>query len=165
MPLLDRNGWKTDQYVRYDAFFDAPAIIVPATALDAALAERKPGQKIGVELPNTFYPGEILPAQDSVDLIAVAFPKFNDGRGFSIGKMLREQGFEGTLRAAGSIIPDQFAFALHCGFDEVEIGEEQAGRQPIEQWLHALTLIDLSYQETEDGGPSILERRKAARAA
>ncbi len=115
MPLLDRTGWKQDEYVRYDEFFAAPAILVPATVLDAALAERKPGQKVGVELPNTFYPGQILPAQDQVDLIAIAFPRFNDGRGFSIGKMLREQGYKGVLRAAGWIIPDQFAFALHAG--------------------------------------------------
>lgn len=162
MPLLDRNGWKADDYIRYDEFFEAPAIIVPPGTLRAALEERKDGQRIGVELPNTFNPADLKPAQGALDLIAVSFPRFGDGRGFSIGKMLREQGYGGTLRVAGSIIPDQFAFALHCGFDEVEISEEQAARQPIEQWLHALTLISDSYQDTVDGTTSILKRRRAA---
>ena len=67
--------------------------------------------------------------------------KFSDGRGFSIGRALRDQGYKGTLRASGALIPDQFAFALDCGFDEVEIGDAQAARQPEAQWLQALTTI------------------------
>lgn len=164
MPLLDRSGWKADDYVRHDEFLAAPAILVPATVVDAALEARQPGQRVGVELPNTFYPAQLAGVQDQLDLVAISFPKFNDGRGFSIAKLLREQGYAGTLRASGALIPDQFAFALHVGFDEIEISEAQAARQPIEQWLHAATLIPTSYQNGEDGTVSILERRKAARA-
>lgn len=164
MPLLDRSGWKTDDYVRYDEFFVAPAIIVPPASLDAALEARQDGQRIGVELPNTFAPGQLRPVHDRLDLVAIAFPKFNDGRGFSIGKALRDGGYRGTMRAVGALIPDQFAFALHCGFDEIEISEAQAQRQPIEQWLHALGLIGASYQDGEDGIVSIFRRRQAARS-
>jgi uncharacterized protein (DUF934 family) len=163
--LLDRNGWKTDDYVRADEFFAAPAILVPIEALDAALAGRAAGQRIGVALPNTFHAADLLAVQDRLDLVAIAFPKFSDGRGFSIGKALRDQGYRGVLRAAGAIIPDQFAFALHCGFDEVEIDDAQAERQPIDQWLHALTLIHAGYQDGPDGSVSIFRRRQAAAEA
>jgi uncharacterized protein (DUF934 family) len=154
LPLLDRNGWK-------DEAFD----IVDYAELDAALAARAPGRKLGVRVPNDIHPRALAPVQDRLDLIAVAFPQHKDGRGFSLGRMLRQQGFEGTLRASGHILPDQFGFALHDGFDEVEIDEAQAARQPVEQWLRARALISESYQQTRGGPATIFEKRQAARAA
>lgn len=161
MPLLDRNGWTTDAFRRDDP--GATAVIVPFDVLAEALAARSPGQRVGVDLPNTTAPEALAAVRDQLALIAVAFPKFSDGRGFSLGRSLREEGYGGTLRATGPIIPDQFAFALQCGFDEVELGDEQAARQPIDQWLHALTIVDVSYQDAVDGTPSIFKQRAAAR--
>lgn len=158
MPLLDRTGWKDDPFVRFDEGFDAPAILVPATTLDAALAARGEGQRIGVELPNDFHAPDLLPAQAALDLVSIRFPAFTDGRGFGIARLLRQQGYAGPLRAAGPLIPDQFAFALRCGFDEVEISAEQAARQPLEQWLAAAAQYGASYQ----GPGSILARRRSA---
>lgn len=152
MPLLDQDGWKAEGFdvVAYDD-------------LDAALAAKGPEQKLGVLVPNHIHPRDLAPVQDRLDLIAVEFPKHSDGRGFSLGRMLRQQGFEGTLRASGHILPDQFGFALRDGFDEVEIDEAQAARQPVEQWLHARALISESYQQTENGPATIFQRRRAAR--
>lgn len=162
MPLLDRTGWRDDSYVRADTVTDAPVLLVPLAAVAEGVP---PGVRVGVEIDNDVDVAALVPLLGAVDLIAVRFPKFNDGRGFSIARQLRRAGFAGTLRAVGPLIPDQFAFALRCGFDEVEIGEAQAARQPIDQWLHALTLIDVSYQDGGDGLVSILERRRAARVA
>lgn len=161
MPLLDRSGLKPDAYRRDDLAGDA--IIVPADALVAVLANRRPGQRVGVDLPNDAGLDAVTPLPDGLDLIVIAFPKFSDGRGFSLGKTLRERGFAGTLRATGSIIPDQFAFALQCGFDEVELDDDRIARQPAADWLHALTVVDVSYQDAADGTPSIFRRRAAAR--
>ena len=164
MPLLDRSGLIPDPFTRDDP--TAPAIIVPLADLDAALAARPAGQRIGVDVPNTAVAPSILatiPTQGGIDLIAVAFPKFADGRGFSIAQALREAGYTGTLRATGQLLPDQFAFALQCGFDQVEIDDARLARQPLEQWLSALGEVTLSYQSSPDGTPSIFERRKAAR--
>ena len=160
MLLLDRSGRTPDAYVRGETPAGA-ATIVPVHALDAALGARSPDQRIGVDLPNDHPAGVLAPRQDEIDLIAIAFPAFVDGRGFSLARSLRGQGYKGRLRASGHLIPDQFAFALQCGFDEVEIDEEQAARQPVEQWLRALGAIGERYQTVPDR-LSIFARRRSA---
>lgn len=145
MKLLDRHGWTTSELVP-----------VPIEALGAGVA---------LLLPNTVHAADLLPLQDRLRLVAIDFPKFSDGRGFSIARALRAQGYEGRLRATGALIPDQFAFALQVGFDEIEISDAQAARQPLEQWLQALTAFHDSYQNGEDGTASILTRRRYASEA
>lgn len=161
MPLLDRNGLVPDDYVRGVPPEAAEAVIMTIDALEGALAAKGDGRRIGVDLPNDFKVEKLHPAQDRIDLIAIAFPGFGDGRGFSLARALRGQGYRGRLRASGHLIPDQFAFALECGFDEVEIGEEQAARQPVDQWLRALSAIGESYQQGP-GRISIFARRRTA---
>lgn len=145
MKLLDRHGWTT-------------SALVPVP-----LEELGRGTALAVE--NTQDAAALRPLQARLKLIAIPFPKFSDGRGFSLAKALRAQGYTGTLRATGALIPDQFAFALQVGFDEVEISDEQAARQPVGQWLHALTAFHDSYQNGEDGTASILTRRRYAAEA
>ena len=68
------------------------------------------------------------------DLVAVDFPAFTDGRGFTLARLLREKGYRGRLRAVGGLIADQYAMARRVGFDEVRITAALAARQPAEQW-------------------------------
>lgn len=93
-----------------------------------------PEQGLAVEFPNDREPADLLPWLDRVELIRVAFPAYTDGRGFSIGRRLRELGYTGRLRAAGPLIADQFRMARRVGFDEVEIPDALAERQPVAQW-------------------------------
>jgi len=51
--LLDRDGLKADAYVRTGEDWSAPAILVPVERLGEALAARRHGQRVGVELPNS----------------------------------------------------------------------------------------------------------------
>ena len=67
-------------------------------------------------------------------LIRIRFASFADGRGFTLARRLRLQGYKGRLRAAGHVIADQYAMARRAGFDEVEIDESLAARQPEDQW-------------------------------
>ncbi len=71
---------------------------------------------------------------DKLHLIRIAFPAFNDGRGFTIARDLRRMGFTGILRAAGHVLADQYAMARRSGFDQVEITASHAARQPAGQW-------------------------------
>lgn len=160
MPLRDRAGERPDNFVRLEAAgTNATNVLAPLASLEAALADLGEGRRVGVEIANTTKVSELAPFFDRLDLIAIAFPGFADGRGFSIARSLRAAGFAGRLRAVGPLIADQFGYALACGFDEVEIPEALALRQPVAQWLRAL--------ETTPGGlavgASLLDARHAAR--
>ena len=79
---------------------------------------------------------DALPASfEGVDLIRVTFAAYSDGRGFTLARYLRGLGYRGRLRAVGPLIADQYAMARRSGFDEVEIPDEIAARQPEDQWL------------------------------
>lgn len=70
-----------------------------------------------------------------LEMIRIDFPSFADGRGFTIARALRLRGYTGRLRAKGHVIADQYAMARRAGFDEVEVTDEIAARQPQDQWL------------------------------
>ena len=72
---------------------------------------------------------------DGVPAIRIDFPSFADGRGFTIARQLRLRGFKGRLRAKGHFLADQYAMARRTGFDEVEIDDALAARQPQDQWI------------------------------
>jgi uncharacterized protein (DUF934 family) len=71
-------------------------------------------------------------------LVVIAFPKFTDGRGYSLARKLRTHyGYAGELRASGEILFDQLQFLARCGFDSFEITNAatlrllDAGRRPL----------------------------------
>ena len=161
--LLDREGLKADLYSRA-AGANESHVLLPLADLAATLAARAGNRGLGVEIANTTKVADVLPHLDSLALVAIAFPSFSDGRGFSIAKSLRNAGYRGTLRAVGPLIADQFAYALACGFDEVELPAESAARQPIDIWLAAARAFRATYQRNHNPvGASILDRRQAAR--
>lgn len=142
MPLLDRTGFVQDPWVRVSEtppVLETGKFIVPlerARDADAIVAQ---AEDIGVHVRNDVAVEEIFAVGRAVSLVSVDFPSFADGRGFSLARQLRRHGFDGELRAFGHLIADQFAFALTCGFDTVEISDALAARQPERQWLEALT--------------------------
>ncbi|APZ54268.1 DUF934 domain-containing protein [Salipiger abyssi] len=74
---------------------------------------------------------EIAPG---VEMIRIDFPSFADGRGFTLARLLRLRGYDGRLRARGHVIADQYTMARRAGFDDVEISDELAARQPEADW-------------------------------
>jgi uncharacterized protein (DUF934 family) len=87
-----------------------------------------------LDLPLDADPDAVPRHFDRLTHIVIPFPGFADGRGFSLARRLRALGYRGRLRAVGHLIPDQYAFARFCGFDEVQISSEQADRQSESQW-------------------------------
>lgn len=98
-----------------------------------------------VDLASDTDPGD-LDAYLGAALIRVDFPSFADGRGFTLAAMLRRLGFAGRLRARGHVIADQYAMARRAGFDEVEIDDDLAARQPEDQWIARADWRDHDYQ-------------------
>ena len=88
-----------------------------------------------IDVPSDTDPAILSNRLSKIDMIRVDFPSSADGRGFTIARRLRLMGFEGKLRARGHVIADQYAMARRSGFDEVEIDEALAARQPEVQWL------------------------------
>ena len=98
-----------------------------------------------LDLANTDDPAVLEGHLGNISLIRVAFPAFSDGRGFTVGRRLRMMGFTGTLRATGHVIADQYAMARRVGFDDVEISDELALRQPADQWAFRADWRDHDY--------------------
>jgi uncharacterized protein (DUF934 family) len=102
--------------------------------------------ELGVDLPSTADPHALRGRLGSIPMIRVDFPAFNDGRGFTIARTLRALGYMGRLRAKGHVIADQYAMARRSGFDEVEISDDLATRQPEADWLRRANWRDHDYQ-------------------
>ncbi len=117
----------------------------PVDKLDELIAAELPA--LALELDNDFEAELLAPVIHRIDLIKVNFPTSADGRGFSLATQLRMLGFQGRLRAAGHVIADQYAMARRSGFDEVEISEALARRQPEPQWLARSDWQDHFYQQ------------------
>ncbi len=88
-----------------------------------------------IDLANTDAPAALLPYLADLRLIRIAFPSFSDGRGLTLGRRIRMMGYVGRLRAKGHVLADQYAMARRVGFDEVEIPDDLAARQPEAQWV------------------------------
>ena len=95
----------------------------------------QPKTGYGLDVPNTVTADQLMPYFDGVAMIRISFPHFYDGRGFSLASHLRLLGYDGRLRAHGHLIAEQYTMARRCGFDEVEIDQKLADRQPEDQWL------------------------------
>ncbi|MED5501501.1 DUF934 domain-containing protein [Salinicola salarius] len=95
-------------------------------------------------------------------LIAIDFPKFTDGRGYSIARLLRERyGYGGQVRAVGDVLIDQLFYMSRCGFDAFSLREDQI----VEDALHALDSFSLSYQPGTDTTEPLFRRRMRERQA
>lgn len=101
---------------------------------------------LAVELASDAEPTTLSDHLQAIDLIRVNFPEFADGRGFTTARVLRLMGYSGRIRAGGHVIADQYAMARRAGFDEVEIDDEIAARQPEEQWLRRANWRSHDYQ-------------------
>jgi uncharacterized protein (DUF934 family) len=138
-------------------------VIVPLSRLTAGpLPERRPG-RLGVVLRNTDPVSAVVPYLGLIDVIALEFPKFTDGRAYSQARVLREQcGYTGELRAVGQVLIDQLLLMRRCGFDAFEIG----GAQNLPAWRKAFEAFSVVYQPTGDGRTPVsrLRRRLAAAA-
>jgi uncharacterized protein (DUF934 family) len=58
---------------------------------------------------------------DQLQIIALTFPKFTDGRPYSSARRLREARYGGDIRAIGDILIDQLPLMLRAGFTSFQI--------------------------------------------
>lgn len=100
---------------------DAQKIIVPLKiwALKPAGLD---GKTVGVWLDSADDPAALAGDIQSLPIIAVNFPTFKDGRGYSTAYLLRTRyGYTGELRAIGDIQCDQLFYLKRVGFNAFAI--------------------------------------------
>lgn len=116
---------------------------------------------IGVWLKPADDPDALAADVQCLPLIAVEFPQFGDGRGYSSARLLREKyGFHGELRAIGEILRDQLYDLRQCGFDTFAL---QPGRN-VDDALAALDDFSDNYQATVAQPLPLFRRRLQAPA-
>lgn len=137
--IVTDNGFQKDTWEAEGGLF------IDLEKFGQDVTERDP-KKTAIDLPNDVSSASLKGLFGSASMFRIAFPSFADGRGFSLARQLRHMGYKGKLRARGHLIADQYGFARDCGFDEVEISFELAGRQPEDQWLARIPNPELSYR-------------------
>ena len=93
-------------------------VLIPADLWLAGHEHFAAKPSVGVWFDSHDEPELLGEKVNELPLIAVNFPRFVDGRGYSIGRLLRERfGYRGELRAIGDVLLDQLQFMKRCGFD------------------------------------------------
>lgn len=134
-------------------------VLVPLetwNAQRATLTERAASGsgQVGVWLDSHEQP-DAIEGLEMLSHIAVNFPKFADGRGYTIARRLRQRlGYPGELRAIGDVLRDQLFYMQRCGFDAFAL---LAGKN-AEESLSAFDDFSISYQGAADD-PRPLYRR------
>ncbi|KQQ46699.1 oxidoreductase [Rhizobium sp. Leaf311] len=122
--------------------------------LDAfvARAEESNDVGLGVLIKPADDVERLRPFIDRVGLVAVSFPAFNDGRGFSHASLLRTRlNYTGELRAVGDVLIDQVPLMLRTGFDSFAVTNETAIRRLSQNRLPG---IDEHYQPAAKAAPA-----------
>jgi uncharacterized protein (DUF934 family) len=116
------------------------------------------GRAVGVRLNSDEEVEALAYDLPRISVVALAFPKFLDGRHYSNARILRQNlGFARELRAVGDVLREQAGFMLRCGFDAFEPAD---GSTP-EQWERATRRFRHVYQRgADDRIPAFVEREQ-----
>ena len=91
-------------------------------------------------------------------LIAVRFPLFTDGRGYTTARLLRERyGYTGEIRAIGDVGRDHLLFMQRCGIDAFALREGE----DVESALKAFDELPDTYQASVVEPQPLFRRRIA----
>lgn len=156
--IIKNNGVVQDDWQVWrdtESLPDQGKVIVPLALWQAEKAKLQALGDVGVFLASDESPKLLGDDIALLPLIAVDFPKFADGRGFSYGRELREQhGFKGELRAIGDFMRDQLFFLKRCGFDAFALENTE-----LEDAIASLADFDEVYQASIDQPTPLFRRR------
>jgi uncharacterized protein (DUF934 family) len=112
--------------------------------------------RLGISLAGSDEPADIASDLQHLELIAVRFASFTDGRGYSVARLLRERhGWRGELRAIGDIQRDQLYYLSRCGFDAFDLRDGQ----DVESAIAAFDDFTEAYQTAADRLMPLFRRR------
>lgn len=140
----------------------------PLLTLDELIAKADESNDVGLGVV-------IKPADDvlklepylyRLEIVAVAFPAFNDGRAFSHASLLRQRlGYTNELRAVGDVLIDQVPLMLRVGIDSFAVTNETAIRRLSEKRLPSIPHHYQPAVRDAEAGKGYSWRRQAKPAA
>ena len=138
--------------------------ITSQSIIPLALWQAEPSlqrEDIGIALKNDIDLTAINDDLSNVPVIAIDFPTFMDGRGFSLARLLRERyGYIGEIRAVGHIIRDQLCSLKRCGFNSFSFNPENIqGEFDLKTMATSLTDFSDAYQTSADTPTPLFRRR------
>ena len=111
---------------------------------------------LGVWLEGHAEIEQIIEPLLDLPLIAINFPKFADGRGFSSARLIRERyNYSGELRAIGGFIRDQLYLLKRCGFNAFQFSDENE----LSDAAESLKDFSENYQVSVDQENPLFRRR------
>jgi len=112
--------------------------------------------ELGLWLEGNAEIDAVIDSLQQLSLIAIKFPKFVDGRGFSLARLLRERyNYNGELRAIGEFIRDQLYLLKRCGFNAFQLTEDQ----DLSEASKSLNDFSETYQVSADQQEPLFRRR------
>jgi uncharacterized protein (DUF934 family) len=133
----------------------AGKIIVPLSVWKAQKANLSARASLGVWIASDERPEDLRGELDKFAVVAVDFPKFTDGRGYSIAYNLRMRlGYTGELRAIGDVLRDQLFAMQRCGFNAFATRQDRS----IEDALKGLSVFSEVYQAAVDQKAPLFRR-------
>ena len=100
---------------------------------------------------------DIADSLDQFELVALAFPKFTDGRSYSHARLLRDRfDYRGEIRAVGDVLRDQLFFMQRCGVDSFQVREDK----DMDDALKGLSGFSVKYQTAADGAAPVYRLRQ-----
>jgi phosphoadenosine phosphosulfate reductase len=107
-------------------------VIVPLSLWRERRAALLARGDVGVWLRPDDDPAELAVDVKALPLIAIDFPQFTDGRGYSLARLLRDRhGFHGELRAIGDVLRDQLFALAECGFDAFAVRADRDAAEAL----------------------------------
>ena len=132
-------------------------VIVPLAVWQAQRASLAQRTEVGVWIGSDERPELLQGELDQFAVVAIDFPKFTDGRGYSIAYNLRMRlGYQGELRAIGDVLRDQLFQMQRCGFDAYAT----RGDRNINDALKGLTDFSEVYQASVDEKAPLFRRQE-----
>lgn len=130
-------------------------VIVPLKVWQAQRAVLEKRAELGVWFASSERPEELKDDLGRFKVIAVDFPKFVDGRGYSIAYNLRTRlGYTGELRALGDVLRDQLFYMQRVGFNAFAVREDKN----IHDALKGLTDFSEVYSNSWDQKSPLFRR-------
>ena len=157
MPRLIKGGALVDDpYVLVrdaTSLADLPRgapVLVPLALWRAEHATLAARPDVGVWLAPADDPAALAADVASLPVIAIDFPAFTDGRGYSTARLLRERyGYTGELRAIGDVQRDQLYYLHQSGFDAFAVRDATDAAAALE----GLRDFGDGYQSTQQRAP------------